>query len=269
MAVSVFEFEDYRKFLRAYLETLPKGGHGQLRQIARKINIHTTYISQVLSGLKNFSADQAIELSEYLKLTALETKYFLLLVDLERAGSFKLKDFIRSQLFQVREDSQKLTTRLNKEKILSEKAQSTFYSQWLYSAVRIASSLPEFQHRRELAKYFHLDHNELEKIIDFLVKNDLCEQQGEKVIMGPQRTHLPDDSPFISKHHINWRLRAFENYNRKKKEDLSFTGPLSIAKKDAIVIREKLAALIQELSETVKNSEAEALYCLNLDWFGF
>lgn len=267
--MSVFEFDDYRAFIKTYLTSLPKAGHGQLRKIAKAINIHTTYISQVLSGLQNFSQDQAIELSEYLKLTPLETKYFILLIDLQRAGSFKLKDYIRSQLFQLKEDSQKLSMRLNKEKVLPEKSQGIFYSQWLYSAVRIASSLPDLQHRTELAKYFNLSHDELEKIIDFLVKNDLCEQHGEKIIMGPQRTHLAAESPFVSKHHINWRLRAFDNYNRMKKEDISFTGPLSIAKKDAAVIREKITKFIQELSETVKASEADQLYCLNVDWFHF
>lgn len=267
--MDIFEHESYRTYIKATLKSLPKGGHGQLRKIALAIGIHTTYMSQVLSGLKNFSQEQTIELSEYLKLTPLETKYFILLVDLERAGSKKLKDYIRSQLYQIKEESQKLSSRLNKERVLEEKSHVIFYSQWLYSAVRLATSIPELQHRGELAEYFKITHNELEKIITFLLENNLCIQHGEKILMGPQRTHLAADSPFASRHHTNWRLQAFENYNHMKKEDLSFTGPLSISQKDAAFVRTKITAFIQEVSETVKNTSPDQLYCLNVDWFHF
>lgn len=267
--MSIFDFEDYRKFIQNKVQSLPKGGRGEYQRIAKSIRLHTTYLSQVIKGLKNLNQDQSLELCEYWKLSPLESRYFLLLVDYERAASQKLRDYIRSQLFQIKEESLRLTTRLNKEKVLDEKVQSVFYSNWLYSAIRLASSLPHLQHRTDIANYFNLSPQELEKIILFLVGNRLCEQQGEKIVMGPQRTHLPAESPMISKHHINWRLKAFDNYTRMKKEDLSFTGPLSIGVNDVSVVREKITQLIKEISEIVKDSPSEKLYCFNLDWFSF
>ncbi|HWU43149.1 MAG TPA: TIGR02147 family protein [Bdellovibrio sp.] len=267
--MNIFEFEDYRLLISSLVENLPKNGRGEYQKIARALRMHTTYLSQVLKGLKNLNQDQALDFAEYWKFNPLESRYFLLLVDYERAGSTKLKNYIRSQLFQIKEESKRLISRLNIEKVLEEKHQTVFYSSWLYSAVRLASSLDGLQSRAQLGAYFQLDHEDLEKIISFLVTHHLCEQQGEKIVMGAQRTHVSADSPMVSKHHTNWRLKAIDNYTRMKKEDMSFTGPLSISEKDAELVKEKLTQLIREVSELVKNTEAEKLYCLNLDWFHF
>lgn len=267
--MNIFDFDNYREFIQRKVQSLQKGGRGEYQKIAKSLRLHTTYLSQVIKGPKNLNQDQSLDLCEYWKLNPLESRYFLLLVDYERAGSQKLRDYVRGQMFQIKEESKKLSLRLNKEKVLDEKAHATFYSHWLYSGIRMATSLESLQHRTELANYFNLSPQELEKIISFLLEHQLCEQQGEKIVMGPQRTHLPAESPMISKHHMNWRLRAFDNYSRMRDEDLSFTGPMSIGEKDAPIIREKITQLIKEISEIVKDSPSEKMYCFNMDWFHF
>ena len=49
-------------------------------------------------------------------------------------------------------------------------------------------------------------------------------------------------------------------------DDLVFTGPLSISRTDAAVVRERLVQFIKELGNIIKTSPGEELRCLNLDF---
>ena len=93
-----FEIHDYRTLIKNYLETLPNKGRGELAKIARHLEVNSTLVSQVMSGSRDFSHEQALELSQYMGLSELESEYFILLVQLEKAGTQNLKTYIRKQI---------------------------------------------------------------------------------------------------------------------------------------------------------------------------
>ena len=96
--MSIYIFSDYRAYLRDYIQKLPKKGRGEVGQIARYLRIHSSLISQILSGSKDFSHEQAQDLTSYLGLNTLETDYFILLVQHSKAGTKKLKDYLKNKL---------------------------------------------------------------------------------------------------------------------------------------------------------------------------
>src|SRR5476649_2027297 len=100
----VFDFIDYKAFLRTRVESMPKHGRGQYQKIASHLNVHSTMISQVFGGDKNLSLEQACSLCEFLGLGDLETEFFVALVSRERAGSKSLKNLIDRRLDQLRRD---------------------------------------------------------------------------------------------------------------------------------------------------------------------
>jgi len=53
----------------------------------------------------------------------------------------------------------------------------------------------------------------------------------------------------------------------REETELFFTSPMSLAKKDIEKIREVLAKAIQSSLEICKNSPAEEVVCLNIDFF--
>lgn len=53
----------------------------------------------------------------------------------------------------------------------------------------------------------------------------------------------------------------------REDRELFFTAPMSISKKDFARIRERLNAFIKEAVEIAKESQAEELCCLNIDFF--
>ena len=77
---SLFSFTDYVVFLKAYIENQPKKGRGLVQKLAFHLGVNPTFVSQVLSGLKNFSVEQGFEVTEFLGLAGLEKDYFILLI---------------------------------------------------------------------------------------------------------------------------------------------------------------------------------------------
>jgi uncharacterized protein (TIGR02147 family) len=86
MNESVFEFDDYRAFLRTSLKAMAqKNPVNSLRSFARKTSISPSHLSRALSGKKKLSASSVHLISESLGLSANETNHLLALVELEKA----------------------------------------------------------------------------------------------------------------------------------------------------------------------------------------
>ena len=52
--MTIFEFLDYKAFLKKFLRTRKTLGRGSMARLAEHINVHPTFISQVISGSKDF-----------------------------------------------------------------------------------------------------------------------------------------------------------------------------------------------------------------------
>ena len=143
--IAVFEFKDYRHFIHARFKEMPKQGHGQSFKLSQFLSVHSTLVSQILKGTKTFTLEQASQTAEYLGLNDLETDFFLVLVQMDRAGNESLRNNLRRQMKALAEKSEKLTNRLKPQKQVSEEMRSTFYSDWIYSAIRLLTAIDSCQ----------------------------------------------------------------------------------------------------------------------------
>jgi len=67
---------------------------------------------------------------------------------------------------------------------------------------------------------------------------------------------------------MNWRAQALQKTEAIREDDeLMFTAPLTLSRRDVLALRERLLQVIGELSAVVKVSKSETLYCLNVDLF--
>lgn len=264
---SIFNYENYRKYLRDWIQKQPKRGRGILTAWSQLLRIETSVMSQILSGKRELTPDQTFELQTFMGLGELESDYLNILVQIERASTQKLKLHLKKKKEKLRQESLQLSKRLKKELVLSEEQKSIFYSSWLYSAVRLATSLKDPQSIDSLCKRFQMEREKLLEILNFLMAAGLVIEEMGQYKMGPQRTHLEKSSPFITKHHANWRLKALQRSENLSDEEIMFTGPLSISKKDFNLIREEIVQLISKVSTTVKDTEAEDLAVFEVDLF--
>lgn len=96
--MKIFEFQNYKAFIRSMITNHPDLGHGSIKKMAAALRVHPSLISQVLNGIKDLTSEQANDIAGFFCLSELETEYFLCLVDIERAGTTRLKVFHQSRL---------------------------------------------------------------------------------------------------------------------------------------------------------------------------
>ena len=266
--MSVFDFTDYKDFVRSWVLEKPSKGRGQFQRFAKALSIHPTLVSHIFRGDKNLSLEQASTLCRYLELSSLETDFFLLLVQRAKSGSIDLSKILDRQITEIRKSSKNLVNRVSCEKELNAEEQSVFYSNWYYSGIRLLCSIPEYSTYEAIRDYFGLPSAVVREVLEFLIRTGLCKLEGGCYALGPALTHLESSSKFISRHHVNWRLKAIEKHPKLTGEDLVFSGPLTISKENSARVREKIVKLIQELGQITKNSRSEELRCFNVDWVG-
>ncbi|MCK6596972.1 MAG: DUF4423 domain-containing protein [Bdellovibrionaceae bacterium] len=265
--MTIFDYSDYKTFLNEKLLHFPNKGHGQLSKIARALNIHTSLVSQIIHGEKHFTFEQACDLCSFFGFTELESDYLVALVLKERAGTPKAQLKCNRDLDLIKKRAQTLTGRLKKDAILSDADSALFFSHWHYAAVKIAVSLPNYNKPELLAENLKIPLSQVNKILEFLVRTQLLFYEKEEYKQGPSRLHIGAESPFVSRHHLNWRMKSVEKMGNFREDDFCFTMPTNLSIKDAKKIRQLLVDTVDQCVTTVDNSKPEQMYCLNIDWF--
>jgi uncharacterized protein (TIGR02147 family) len=266
----IFEAKSYKDFLRTRISTMPHRGRGELLKLSEAVRVHATRLSHILKGDMHFTPEQACLVAKHFGLSELETEFFLTLLQRERAGSKDLEVFFEKQLVQLRQKAQQLVHRVKRDRELSAQERAEFYSEWTYSAVRMLSSVKQYQSVDAIAEYLKLPREKIRRILDFLLATGLCIEADGTFKMGPQVTHLEANSPYAVRHHQNWRLKAMHRHEQLSARELAYTAPVSINARDQLVIRDMLMDTIQNFLKTVRQSSPEdKVACLTLDWFEF
>lgn len=265
--MKVFEAKTVSDFLKKYLKSLPNGGRGELRRLSLATGIHTTTLSQAVKGGRPFSMEQVANICCYLGLNELETKYALLLLQVERAGTEVLREILNRELKALKHQALDLVHVVKRDKILSEAEKAVFYSNWYFSAIAVFSSIPSLQNVSSLITRTGLSKQKINQAIEFLVKSGICVEKNGRIEQGTNSTHLEAKSPLVSRHHSNWRIKAMEKHpNLDDETEIAYSSPMSISKEDANRIRTFVVDLVKKVSEIRDPSACEEGYFLNIDW---
>lgn len=262
--ISIFDYLDYRKFLKIWITEQSKSTKGLQSKLANSARISSTFISRILSGDKHLTSEQGLEMAIYMGLNDQEIDYFLLLLEIGKSGSEKLKQRLEKKAKLI---SKKIDVRIENTTSLNEEVKSVFYSNWIYSGIRNYVATPGPHDVLSIAHALHIPKNITADALQFLIQNGLCKIQKGSITYAIKRTHLDSDSAYVNTHHTNWRNKAIQNMPLKKSNDLFFTSPMSLSEETAQEIRALIPDLIQKIMKKVEPSPSEKVYCLNLDWF--
>lgn len=265
--VNLFEFSDYRKYLRAWLEYAKERKKSNLTRLAEAVGVHPTYLSHVLNGTKDLSAEQAFLVSEHFSLTKLEREYFFILIQIERAGSVSLKQYLLEKKNDLLKQKDQLKQRFGIHRELTDTERAIYYSSWIYSALAVATDIQKGQSALELSEKFDFDRNQIQQILDFLTSIGVVKEKNGRYSLGENHIHVPNESPFVVKHHLNWRIKAIQNMDNRQPDELFLTAPMSISESDYANIREKINLAIKDIIKIAKESRAEKVICMNIDFF--
>lgn len=264
--MNIFDFSDYKAYVNHRIAMLPKKGRGEYQKLAGLLGTHSSMISHVFKGEAHLSVEQALKIAGHYFLNELETDAFVTMIQKDRAGDRPTKAYFQQKLKNLHERHLDLSERVDSRQALSEADQSQFYSQWYYLGVQILTSIEGFQNPAAIAAHLRLPPERVLEALDFLVRTGLCVRSGEEYRVGITRTYVKRDSPLVSRHHANWRTRVLQQFPDIQNEELVFTCPTSISRRDFAQIREKIAQFIEDFNKTIAPSKDEEFACLNIDW---
>lgn len=263
----IFSHLNYKEWVNERIRSMPKGGRGQYMRIVEYLGTSSAIITQIFKGSRELTPEQAVLLSDYFGLSKLERQYFLLLVNYSRAASFRYKKILEEEIKDLQIKAKEIKSRVPQDRELTEEAKAILYSNWYYLAIWSLTAIPGFDNVEVIINRLHLPRAKANQALDFLIKHSLVKEENGKLEIGPTLIHLESSSPNIPRHHQNWRNMAFQKYNSLDIGDVSYTAPITLSRKDAETIRERVLKFIEETLVLVKDSPSEELFCLCIDWF--
>lgn len=264
--MNIFEARDYRKFVLEKIRSYPNDGYGVQARLAKFIEMHSSSLNTVLTGQRDLTPEQALSTAEFFSLNNLEKEYFVMLVDYSRAGTKKLREYYKEKMESLKEKAAGLRDRPNTSTELPEEAKALFYSDWRYSAIRVASFLPEMSVEK-IADSLNITTESVNRILDFLVLHGLVLKDKGIVRSGPNFTRVRPNNPLVASHHTNWRLKALEEFRNQRPDNLHVTAPLALGADDAQKIKGLFSKAVEDVLAVVEPSPPEEMWCVNLDWF--
>jgi len=265
--MNVFESSDYKSVLQFHFSEKRKKLKGLSRKLAEYIGVHPTLVSQVLTGTKDFTEEQMLFVCEFLGVSNLESKYLLALLQRDRAGSKKLKDHFQEVIEQIRKQALQISERVPRDRQMSDTEKAIFYSSWIYSAVHLLTTLERPMAFEDICHRLNLAHGKAREILDFLIQIQMVIEVDGKFRAGAMATHIEKKSPFLIKHHSNWRLKAIQSAENLSDDELMYSANVSLSKKDFALLREEMMQTIERFLEVVRPSSAEDIAQFNLDFF--
>jgi uncharacterized protein (TIGR02147 family) len=265
MSTSLFEFLEYKKALVYLGRSSPRSARGFYRKLSEFLNVHPTLISQVLSGHRDFSEEQIIQVCDFFDLLDRETEYLLILLKIEKAGSHRLRLIYENQRDSLRQESLLKRKKENTPKALKDSELTQFYSDWLYSAVHMMATLQEKPDLDFMQNRMQINRTELQKVLNFLSQIEFIQFKGQVYYEGVRNTVLSNTSPYLRQHHTNWRLKALTKLGKKTSDEIIFTSNFSISKSDFLAIKKEIISLAKSVQDRIENSPAEDIAHLNID----
>jgi uncharacterized protein (TIGR02147 family) len=264
--MSIFEFNDYKSIISKQIELNAKI-RGYKTLLAHAAGCQKAFFSHVHRSHVHLTPDHAAGLANYWGLDDLETEYFLVLVDIARAGTDRLKSHLQERAAKVKAHHSKLEERLKNSAVQESLIQTHYYSSWYWSALHIIASIPQFQTAEKMAHRLGLEPQLVMEALKELEKMGLLKRNSDRWILTDRSFHLPKSSPLNEMNHANWRQRALIDVQKKSEDSFHYTSVFSLSRADAKKFQKLVANLAIDTRKLIEPSFEEELFCFNADFF--
>jgi uncharacterized protein (TIGR02147 family) len=267
--VNVFEYQNYREYLRAYYnEQKATKLSFSYRSFSKKANINTSsFLFHVIQGKKNLTKNTIVKISNAIGHQKEESEYFENLVFFNQAESITEKTYYYSRLIEVRRP-------LAIENV--DKDRYEYYSKWYHSVIREVVTFFDFQNdfqalgkflippvtEREARDSIHL----LERLgFIELDKDGLYHQTSNLIATKPG---FPD-SFIIQKFQLEMLSVAMKAYDEiSLQERISTATTFSISEKTFELLKLRTREFQREIMEIAKiDNDQNRAYQISVNLF--
>lgn len=246
---------------------MDNNGRGVRLKMAEFLRCKTAFVSQVLNQHVNFSMEQTVSLNRFFNHNKEESRYLVLLVQLERAGSEDLRKFLLSEISEIHSRRKDLKERLNIKDNLDEGNQHIYYSTWYYAAIHILLSVPNYQTPDAIAEYLRLPVDTVNDALSFLCSTGLAFQSEGHYAIGETMIFLSSQSIQMQRHLSNWRHQANVVIDRGLGDNFHYSSVISLSEKDIPKVKKLMINFVEECRAITKDSTEESVRVMNLDFF--
>lgn len=264
---SIFESESILDFITERVGDRTQR-RGMKSTLAKAIGCQPSYLSQILKNQTQLTLEQGADAADFFQLPELDKDYFMLLLQKERSGNYRLQSFYQKKMDRVLNKKNNLAQRLKDEtKGISEDAAEKYYSSWQYLAIHILTSIPTYDNTKKISEHLGLTIERTEHILQFLVQHNFVEYKDQRYTIGSRHLHLEKENKLNHHHQLNWRLKALDQTRSLETSEINYAGVYSLSKKDAEIIKENIIKLIKNNLKVVAPSVEEVMYCSVIDFF--
>lgn len=164
----VFEHESYRTYLKDVLsEVTARNPSYSLRALAQRTGLSASFLSEVLRGLKNLSAEAGLRVAKRLGLPADEAEYFCLLIQLESSKDPEYRAAVLEKLRQLRPNGKARSLDVDSFKVISD---------WYHFVILEMTHLSEDLSPKAIARELEITELEAEAALARLLRLELLER---------------------------------------------------------------------------------------------
>lgn len=248
--LSVYRYHDYRRYFADLITANSESGI-TLRKLSSLLEISPSYLSQVISGKKDFSADILLKFKKVIRLDKNEMKHLSELLNLSRSDEQKLKLEVFDKIMKDK--------KYKKENPNEHEAYS-YLSQWYFVALKeyfmIHKEVPSYDRLKD-EFYFKLKNSEIKKALKFLIGENFIEvDKNSNVTVKKDQVDCYSDIYRLSLSHFhkqmfNLAIESIHLVDRSERLILGNTIGISDASHD------KVKAVIQKAHEEIRQIEID------------
>jgi uncharacterized protein (TIGR02147 family) len=264
--INVFDYFDYRKFLKDYYEEKKKeDSNFSHRFVASAVGIDASTFTKVINKKRNLSLKLAAKLSRLLQFKKKEAEYFNLLILFDQSDNHEEKKQYFEQL---------LTFRNLKAKTLAAE-EYKYFDKWYYIAIR--ELLGFYKFKGDFAALARLLDpsilpKEAKKAIDQLKTLGLIRENSDGYFEPTDQAVSTGDewaAIAIANCQLSTLRLALDAINRFSRDITDFsTVTLKLSKKNLGMVREKIRQFRMELAGLeASRSDASSVYQINVNVF--
>jgi uncharacterized protein (TIGR02147 family) len=263
-ALDVYKYKDYRQLLKYRIQLEGRGAHGRMAEAAK---CQSSYLSQVLAGTSQLTAEQAYAVASTWGLDEDGLEYVTGLVHLDRASTSHYRMYWDKKLKNISRRKEQLSERLTTQRKLTGEEQAKYYATWFYPAIHTLAAIPKFQTITTLAARLNIARDIVARAAGDLHAMGLVTFEGESIKTIAHDVHSRSSGLIVSHHNV-WRNIANQRLqDRAEGSNYHYTALYGLSEKDVSQLKELVTNFIRETRHLVAPSKEETAVCLAVDLF--
>ena len=264
---NIFEFTDYKEFLKELIvdKNAPRGYQSSLATAA---GCQPAYLSQVLSGKPQLSEDNGIRISQFLKMTPLQTEYFLNLIRLGRSNDESFRKFIMEKIGRDQREQLNISQNIESGDAMKPGFISSYTSDALVSLIHIMSFSENFRTLPQICARLDISESRALKVLKILESLDVIKIHDGVLTPQLQSTHVPTDSEFNRHFQIQRRLLAINSIQKcDLNQNIHYSSAFTVSEEDFQFLKSQIVSLISVLHKRIEASPSDDVYSICMDAF--